>query len=562
MQAKQTSLANVVHRLSVGLCLCVVLTTSFSIGCNKEILQTASSSPAEKTPKMIGASAAPYGLEPMEVMGYGVIVGLPGSGGNVPQGSARSAALAMLSQQKMEKPTEFLASRDAAVVLVRGNVAPGARPGDTFDVEIRCLDEDKQTTSLRGGFLLLSSLKDVADVSQLSEKGVEGGANYKTGFEWAIANGPVMISVGQENDLRKGRVVGGARLKKERQLALMLRSQYAKKAEHAMRIGAAIDERFRVQMSGNFAKIANPKDDQHILLRVPDQYKNNVPRFLEVLNRIPYEAGSTELIAWQRRCSEDLLNPDKCFEAALRLEALGSEVKEMLAKGCKHESIKVRFACSEAMAYLGVGTTSADTLAEVAIKSPELRSYALSALAIVGDSACAVRLRELMSNDSIETRYGAFVALRTTYPTDIGLKSYQAREAGFTLYEVAPQSPPMVHISTTGKPEVVLFGKGQTILAPFSLVVGPELVVTSRDGEKDCTITMSDVGGKVVKRRCSNSVSEVVARCADMGASYADIVDLLRQASNGHNLSSKLVVDGMPRLIPWVDLARADISGQ
>ena len=67
-------------------------------------------------------------------------------------------------------PTEFLASKDAAVVLVTCKVAAGARPGDFYDVEVRCLDEDRQTTSLRGGFLMLSSLKDVADISQLSEQ--------------------------------------------------------------------------------------------------------------------------------------------------------------------------------------------------------------------------------------------------------------------------------------------------------------------------------------------------------------------------------------------------------
>ncbi|HMO35885.1 MAG TPA: flagellar basal body P-ring protein FlgI, partial [Gemmatales bacterium] len=125
-------------------------------GCNKEIISFPVKE--EKTPKLIGSVAAPYGLEPMEVMGYGVVVGLPGTGGNIPQGPARSSALAMLNQKKFEKPTEFLASREAAVVLVLGKVQAGAKVGDTFDVELRCLDEDRQTTSLRGGYLLFCSL--------------------------------------------------------------------------------------------------------------------------------------------------------------------------------------------------------------------------------------------------------------------------------------------------------------------------------------------------------------------------------------------------------------------
>lgn len=540
--------------LGIGIC-----TFAFT-GCNKEII--AFPTKEEKTPKLIGSSAAPYGLEPMEVMGYGVVVGLPGTGGNIPQGPARSAALAMLNQKKFDKPTEFLASKEAAVVLVMGKVAAGARPGDTFDVELKCLDEDRQTTSLRGGYLLFCSLKDVADVSQLSERTAESGSQFRTGFEWAIAEGPVMIKLGQTSDLRKGCVVAGARLKKERQVALMLRGDNIKKAEHAMRIGTAIDERFRVQTSGNFAKIADPKDAEHILLRIPDQYRSNVTRFLEVLGRIPYESGSMERLAWQRKCSDDLLDPDKCFEAAVRLEAIGSDVASELAKGCKHDHLKVRFAAAEALAYLGNSELSSDVLADVALRSPELRSYAITALTVNRDSACSTKLRELLTSDSIETRYAAFVALRTAHPTDPALRTLQARDASYNLYDVAAQSQPMVHVSTVGKPEIVLFGKGHQLQAPCSLTAGPDLVVTLREGEADCTISMTDADGKQVKRRCPSSVNQVLAMSSQMGASYADLVDLLRQASENHCLSTKLVIDGMPKLIPWSQLARADLPGQ
>ncbi|MFO0815150.1 MAG: flagellar basal body P-ring protein FlgI [Gemmatales bacterium] len=557
MPVSQVKRHSISSPFKLGIVLSAMSLLLTGAGCQKEILSLPKTN--EKTPKMITSVAAPYGLEPMDIMGYGVVVGLSGTGGNVPQGPARSAALAMLNQQKMEKPTEFLASRDAAVVIVSGKVAAGARPGDTCDVEIRCLDEDKQTSTLRGGFLLLSSLKDVADVSQLSEKGADGGSNYRSGFEWAIANGPIMIEVGQEAQARKGRIVGGARLKKERQLALVMRGDSERKAEQAMRVGTAIDERFRVQTSGNFAKIANPKDDKTVLLRVPDQYKTNVPRFLEVLSRIPYEAGNTERLYWQRKCGEDLLDPDKCFEAAVRLEAMGGEVKDELAKGCKHEHIKVRFAAAESLAYLGGGGPTIDTLGEVVLHSPELRPYALTALSVVADPGAATKLRELMTQESMETKYGAFVALRTGYPTDMGIRSLAAREAGCMIYDVAPASSAVVHIATSGKPEIVLFGKGHVLMSPFSITVGPELVISARDGENECTISAMDANGKTVKRRCSTALGDVLARCSESGASYADLVDMLRQASNGHNLNSKLVVDAMPRIVPWSQLARAEI---
>src|SRR4029079_7102107 len=82
---------------------------------------------------------------------------------------AGAAALGMLTQQQVDKPAEYLASGDAAIVLVRAKVPAGARPGDTFDVDVECLSEDKDTKSLRGVILLACTLRDVADVSQLSK---------------------------------------------------------------------------------------------------------------------------------------------------------------------------------------------------------------------------------------------------------------------------------------------------------------------------------------------------------------------------------------------------------
>ncbi len=214
------------------------------------------------------------------------------------------------------------------------------------------------------------------------------------------------------------------------------------------------------------------------------------------------------------------------------------------------------------MAYLAVAGQAVDTLAEVCRVSPELRPYALTALAAIDDTAAATRLRELMCSDSQETRYSAFAALRTCRPTDHGIKAFHCKDAGYSIYEVAPQAPAMVHIATTGKAEVVLFGKGHVLQAPFSLAVGPELIISAREGDTECIISHTETGGKVTKRRCGCELSEVLAKCTEMGASYADVIDLLREASNGHNLSVKLVVDGMPRLIPWNELARAEFPVQ
>ncbi len=560
MAAASSSPKRTGPRVLIGwACLALGGVIACNAGCNKEILKF-SKDDDKNTPRLIAGVAGAFGLEPLEVMGYGIVGGLPGTGGNIPPGTARSEALRML-KQKMDDGQAFLASKEAAVVLVRAQVPPGVRQGSTFDVEIRCLDEDRQTTSLRGGILLACTLNDVADVSQLSANGQNKGPNLRTGKEWATAGGPVVVGMQDGQDTRKGRILSGGTAKKERPLALIIKGEYTKKADTAAKVGRAIDERFRVQSTGDYSRIADAKRPDYVTLRVPDVYKHNLQRYLDVIQRIPFEIGNMERVAWQRQCAEDLNDPAKCFEAALCLEGLGAETGEILNKAKTHAHPKIRFAASEALAYLG-RAESADVLAQIALTSPEMRPYALAALAVVDDTACITRLRELMACDSAETRCGAFVALRTNHPQDLGLKGVACKEGGFILYQVAPKSLPMVHVATTGKPEIVLFGEGQSLLGPFSLNAGPDLVVTAQEGQADCTITRTEVGAQPVKQRCSLQLGEVIVRLSQMGATYPDVADLLRQAANGKNISGKFVVDGLPRLIPWSDLARAEVPVQ
>ena len=109
----------------------------------------------------------------------------------------------------------------------------------------------------------------------------------------------------------------------------------------------------------------------------------------------------------------------------------------------------------------------------------------------------------------------------------------------------------MVHVCSSGKPEVVLFGDGVTLLPPFSLTAGPDLIVTAREGQQECTLTLTEMGGKPKKQRCSLKLADVLVRCTQMGGTYPDVVDLLRQAADGKNLDAKFVVDGLPRVVPW-----------
>lgn len=100
------------------------------------------------------------GVRINQVMGYGLIVGLDGTGDQSSTTSiANSSVLNMLQQLGMNMPTansQNYRLRNVAAVMVTGILEPFAQPGEVFDVTAASIGTAK---SLKGGTLLMTALK-------------------------------------------------------------------------------------------------------------------------------------------------------------------------------------------------------------------------------------------------------------------------------------------------------------------------------------------------------------------------------------------------------------------
>lgn len=145
--------------------------------------------------------AAVQGVRENQLLGYGLIVGLDGTGDQTTQTPFTVQSLTtMLSQLGVTLPPgASLQLKNVAAVMVTASLPAFARPGQTIDVTVSSMGNAK---SLRGGTLLLTPLK---------------GAD---GQVYAVAQGNVLVGgVGassgngssvQVNHLGVGRVSGGA----------------------------------------------------------------------------------------------------------------------------------------------------------------------------------------------------------------------------------------------------------------------------------------------------------------------------------------------------------------
>lgn len=145
------------------------------------------------------------GIRNNQLIGYGIVVGLDGSGDQTTQTPFTvQSVINMLSNMGVNLPPgQTLQLKNVAAVMVTATLPPFARSGQPIDITVSSMGNAK---SLRGGTLLMTPLK---------------GAD---GQVYAVAQGNVLVGgVGaqsggskvQVNHLSVGRISGGATVERE-----------------------------------------------------------------------------------------------------------------------------------------------------------------------------------------------------------------------------------------------------------------------------------------------------------------------------------------------------------
>ena len=487
--------------------------------------------------RLVGDLAAPFNANPITIENVSLVTGLKGTGSDPRPSSLRDSLVAEMHKRGVTSPNALLGSKDASLVMVRAVLRPGIQRGDRFDVEVR-LPPASETTTLRGGYLLATELKQLALMSDW---------RIHEGHVYGVAEGPVLVdpSVGEKSGSTlagRGRILGGGVALKSLSVGLAMRKG-RQSYVNVRSVETAVNRRFNLIEKGSKVGVAKAKTDKYVELRIHPRYKDNVPRYLAVVRSTVLRESERELSARLRTLEQDLLNPVTAFRAALELEAIGRPAVEGLAKAMQSDNAEVRFYAAESLAYLD-DSRAAPALGEAARSEPAFRVYALAALSLMNDFAATEQLHELLKVPSAETRYGAFRALSAMDRKDPLVRG-ERLGGQFSYHVLDAGDQPMIHVTRSRRAEIVLFGRDQRLIPPVALEAGNHILVT---GSKPGQITVSkfSVNDPDQKRVVSDRVDEVIRAIAELGGTYPDVVQALQQAKAAGALASRLLVDALP----------------
>lgn len=474
--------------------------------------------------------------------GVGLVTGLNRTGGDPSPSAYRTQLQNEMSRRNVPDGKRILASQDTALVIVTAYLPAMVRKGQRFDVRVAIPPQSK-STSLKGGWLL--------ETRMFEEQNIEGRGALK-GHEYALAGGAILTNLGvngsqeeRQGELMYGTIPGGAVSRTERDLSIVLRRE-KKGFRNSKRIADAVSERFnRYNNFGQKIPCAVAKQDDLITLKVHPQYINNFPRYQAVIRSIAFNESDVARRIRVERLARDIMDPNKAQIAALQLEAIGDNGIPFLKDALESADFEVRFQAAQALAYLGDGS-GISILQEAARDQPAFRVYSYVAMSVIDDADSVIALRELMNSDSMETRYGAFRALKELDPNDPWLRPLEFK-GRFNLHVIDATGTPMVHVTRRRSPEVVVFGADQPLELPTVLNAGQHIRVIGATGEHHVEVIKYKLNEEPKRERVSNRVVDVIRACGNLGATYPDIVQLLIEAEQQGNFVGQFGIDRMPQ---------------
>jgi flagellar P-ring protein precursor FlgI len=243
------------------------------------------------------------GVRDNQLVGYGLVVGLNGTGDKRQTYFAAQTLSNLLDRMGVQVSPTAMQVRNTAGVMITATLPPFAQPGGRIDVQVAAIGD---ATNLQGGLLILTPLKSA------------------TGEVYAVAQGPVVtggFSAGSRgtgntmtvNHPTAGRIPNGAIIERgapstlsgERIRLQLRRADFTNSA----RIAAAINSKFK-------SDLARAENAAAVLVDLPPDWRARPVEFLAAVEEVSIDSDQLARIVINERTGTIALGRDVVIKPA------------------------------------------------------------------------------------------------------------------------------------------------------------------------------------------------------------------------------------------------------
>jgi len=316
------------------------------------------------------------GVRPNQLVGYGLIVGLAGSGDGTDAIFTLQSMSSMLEKMGVTVSPEDIKVKNVAAVMVTAELPPFARTGSRLDALVNSIGDAK---TLQGGTLLMTPLK---------------GAD---GLVYAVAQGPVATGgflVGASSGDKVGknfptvaRVVQGASVEREIPFNLNLNDSLTLALNKPDFTTAT---RITQSINSAMGNVARTQDSGSILVSVPPAFVGNIPNLIAAIETLTVTPDSVSRVVINERTGTVIMGE------SVRISTVA------IAHGNLSMEIRTSYNVSQPMPFSDSGRTVVTPDTQTSVKEGKAPLQIVPSGVSIGDvvralNALGVTPRDLIS---------------------------------------------------------------------------------------------------------------------------------------------------------------------
>ncbi|MBC7928821.1 MAG: flagellar basal body P-ring protein FlgI, partial [Bryobacteraceae bacterium] len=230
------------------------------------------------------------GVRGNQLLGYGIVVGLNGTGDRRQTVFSAQSLANLLNQMGVSVPAETLRVNNTAAVLVTASLPPFARPGAKIDVTAATIGD---SSNLQGGLLILTSLKGVDGQTYAVAQGPVVTAGFTAGGGFGNRQTVNHPTVGRVPD---GAIVERAAPSASLETSVRLQLAHADFTT-ASRVAEAVNKRF----SSDGSIVARAENSASVVVDTPKSWAGRGADFIAELERLTVQADRVAKIVINER---------------------------------------------------------------------------------------------------------------------------------------------------------------------------------------------------------------------------------------------------------------------